>query len=231
MAKLLNHKTILSKIFNISEISTEEDFVACTTEIDDIGECKHSGLLICFENELKYFHFDGAVKLTDTIPDNLYFKKLDLINEELVCSFLWHCEKLSSEATPMYGWLFDESYYDSNADYYLKGAKYDITTCVGFCIKVLTGFLENHYLQTSDWDFSTLDSLGDIKDKFFNYLKKIAFNEGISVEELLDKDKLKRILPAELFSSSFFERTPIRKENTDGILNHIENYFTSLKVA
>jgi hypothetical protein len=231
MAKLLTQKTIKSKVFNISEISTEEDFVACTTEIDDKGDCKHAGLLICFENELKYFHFNGSVELTDTLPPNLYFKKLDLINDELVCSFLWHCEKLSNEIKPLYSFYFDESYYDNKGEYYLKGAKHDLTTCVGFCIKVLTGFLENRYLEINDWNISTLESLGEIKDKFFKYLEKLSKNEGISIEELFDKDKLKRILPSEMFSSSFYEKTPIRKENTDEILNHIENYFLSLVAA
>lgn len=232
MAKKITQKTITSNVLNISEISKEEDFVACTTEIDDEGTCYHSGLLICFEGELKYFHYTGkTVELVDTLPKNLYFKKTDLIEEELICSFLWHCEKLSNEANPIYGFFFDESYYDSNGDYYLKNSKYDITTCVGFCLKVLTGFLKTPYLETNDWDITSLDSLGDKKNRFLIYLHSISIKEGINIGELFNKDKLKRILPSEMFSTSFYTKTPIRKIDTDEILNLIENHFSTLAVA
>jgi hypothetical protein len=232
MAKKITQKTITSNVLNISEISKEEDFVACTTEIDDEGTCYHSGLLICFEGELKYFHYTGkTVELVDTLPKNLYFKKTDLIEEELICSFLWHCEKLSNEANPIYGFFFDESYYDSNGDYYLKNSKYDITTCVGFCLKVLTGFLKTPYLETNDWDVTSLDSLGDKKNRFLIYLHGISIKEGINIGELFNKDKLKRILPSEMFSTSFYAKTPIRKIDTDEILNLIENHFSTLAVA
>lgn len=226
MAKKITQKTITSNVFNISEISKKEDFVACTTEIDDEGNCYHSGLLICFEGELKYFHYTGrTVELADDLPTNLYFKKIDLIEEELICSFLWHCEKLSTEANPKYGFIFDGSYYDSNGDYYLKNSNYDITTCVGFCLKVLTGFLKTPYLETKDWDIASLESLGDKKDRFLIHLYKLAITEGISPEEIFNKDKLKRILPSEMFSTSFFTKMPIRKVDTDDILNLIETHF------
>lgn len=232
MAKKITQKTIASNVLKSTEISKEEDFVACTTEIDEKGNCYHSGLLVCFEGELKYFHYTGKkVELIDTLPANLYLKKIDLIDEELICSFLWHCEKLSTEAKPIYGFFFDESYYDSNGDYYLKNAKIDITTCVGFCIKVLTGFLKTPYLETADWNITSLDSLGDKKNRFLAYLHNLSITEGISIDELFNKDKLKRILPSEMFSTSFYTKAPIRKIETDEILSLIENHFSTVSAA
>lgn len=224
----IDQTIVASNIFNISAINTDEDFIACTSEVDSSGNCVHSGLLICCDKELKYFHYTGKkVELTDNLPDNLYYKKLEIIDDELILSFLFHCEKLSTEINPTYGFVFDDSYYDSNGDYYLINASQDITTCVGFCIKVLNGFLDVKYLETSDWDENTLNSLGNLKAKFLNYLR----NQGIDPDVLQSSGVLKRILPLEMITSSFFDKCPIKKNDTDSVLIFVESHFLQFKVA
>ena len=166
MAKKITPKKIASNILHYSEVCREEDFIACTVEIDERAECSHSGILICYDGEISYFHFTGReVILNNDIPDFLYFKRLDIIDEGLICTFLWHCQKLAKEAKPTFGYVFDGSYYDTEGEYYLKNGKKDITTCVGFCLKTLDGFLKDKYLDISDWNLSSLDSLGKGKDR------------------------------------------------------------------
>lgn len=234
MKSTINFENEKSKILRFSNIDIEEDFVGVTVEIDEqTGVCKHSGLIICYEQEVYYFHYTGRnVELKQSIPE-LYFKKLDVIDNVLIASFLWHCEKLAKDVNPIYGFVFDKSYYDSNADYYLINAKFDITTCVGFCIKVLEGFLLTEYLKTDDWGISSLESLDKIeeslKERYISYMNSIAEKNGVSIEEI--KCTYKRILPSELFSSTFFTELPIRKKETDTVLSLLESNFESLIVA
>lgn len=234
MSKKPTKKYIESNILSVADVSTDEDFVALTVELDDNLVCKHSGILICHDSELQYFHFDSdVVELTKKLPpEKFYLKVTDLVQEEIVASFLWHCEKLSTEVSPTYGWHFDESYYDSKGDYYLKNGKIDLTTCVGFCIKVLTGFNEERYLELTDWDSDSLKSLDSIQDGFLdrykNYLRGLSIRQNIDIKELFDKDKMKRILPSEMFVTGFYKDLPIRKENTDLILDLVESYLKKI---
>lgn len=234
MGKKPSKKHIESNILSIADINTEDDFVALTVELNDDKVCQHSGILICYDSELQYFHFDGKnVLLTKELPpQNFYLKVTDVVHEDIIASFLWHCEKLSNEANPIYGWHFDESYYDSKGDYYLKNANADITTCVGFCIKVLTGFEEERYLEINDWDDATLNTLEDIEagylEKYKGYLIHISTKYGIDINELFDKDKMKRILPSEMFCTAFFKDIPIRKVSTDSVLANVEGYFKTI---
>ncbi|MPT36409.1 MAG: hypothetical protein E2604_15305, partial [Flavobacterium sp.] len=197
MSKKPSKKYIGSNIFTIHDIDTDENFVALTVELDNDLTCKHSGILICIDEKLQYFHYTGiSVELTCNIPpDKFYLKKTDVVDDDIIIAFLWHCQKLAEEVSPIYGWYFDESYYDSNGEYYLKNAKKDITTCVGFCIKVLTGFLDGRYLELNDW---TIDSIKSLSDKALDWYKEhlinISKDQDIDINEILKSDKTKRIL-------------------------------------
>lgn len=222
--KITNRKLEL-ELNKIDKTNIEDDYVASTVVLDDNGIPYHSGLLICSEEELYYLHYTGKnVELTEEIPESLYCIKMDIIHHKLTQAFLWHCEKLSHEVNPIYGFYFDESYYDSKGDYYLNNAKVDMTTCVGFCIKILTGFLEDRYLELNDWptqDFSALPYSDS--DSYINYLKNMAMCYSLDYNELFkDKKAIKRISPLELFTSSFYTELPIRKNDVDEIVNNVQ---------
>lgn len=229
------------QVYKLATYQFSKDFVAISTEVDDAMFCIHSGLIISFDEKIYYFHFAGSsvelVDITSEIQEykNVYFKKLEIIVEDDVVSFLGHCEKLNKNGLhPLYGFVFNNSYYDSSNTYYLKNAKHDITTCVGFCIKIIRGFIYNNpeYIKIDDW---TATSVKDVKQWLWNYIEKYltiyANQNGLTVSELFSNDELKRILPSELLSSTYFKTLPITKSEIDRIRPNLEKYIISLKVA
>lgn len=231
-----------ANLVTVKNCEFETDFVAISCEITDEGFCKHSGLIISFDESIYYFHFTGIeVKLqdiTDTIDafESTYLKKLEVIVEQDVVSFLGHCQKLKNKGVkPAYGFVFNDSYYDSTTKQsFLLNAEHDITTCVGFCIKVIRGFIFNNdeYIKLEDWDENSLDSVERWLFDYINkYLKIYADKNGVSVEDLYSNNELKRILPSELLSSTYFIELPIPKSNIDSVRPNLEKYLVAQKVA
>jgi hypothetical protein len=240
MEKLLLPFEIELEVILLSEADLSKNFVAIASEIED-GECSHSGLIICFEKQITFFHYTGkTVELKNitsdiSIKNDTYIKLLNIIVEDEVISFLGHCEKLKTKGIhPQYGFVFNNSYYDSTTkESFLINAEFDITTCVGFCIKVIRGFLFNNdeYLKLDDWNSSSLQSTQKWLIEYMNkYLLIYAKENGISVENLYSKSELKRITPSELLSSGFFNDLPISKVSIETIRPNLES-FISKKVA
>ncbi|TNJ47120.1 hypothetical protein KFZ70_05030 [Tamlana fucoidanivorans] len=235
--KAINYK---SELISVKEYDFSEDFVAISCEVDDSGVCRHSGLIISYDGAIFYFHFGGKSveleNLNDQTDDlnSLYIKKLDIISNEEVVVFLGHCEKLQKIGVhPKYGFLFDDSYYDSS-DYksFLVNANYDITTCVGFCVKVIRMFIHNNdeYLKLDDWNISSIyDADQWVKDFMNKYLPIYAKAYGLSIADLFAQNEIKRIAPSELLSSTFFTDLPIRKLSIDGIRPELEEFFLKIK--
>lgn len=226
----------------LSKVDLSEDFVAVASKINDEGVCTHSGLIICFEKKVLFFHYTGkTVELEDLTTkmssmNETYIKKLNIIVEDDVVSFLGHCEKLKAKGIdPKYGFIFNDSYYDSKTkSSYLINAKYDITTCVGFCIKVIRGFLFNNeeYLKLSDWNVTSLKNAEQWLIDYMNkYLLIYAKENGLTIDDLYAKSELKRITPSELLSSGFFEDLPISKNSIELVRHGIEIYISSQSVA
>ena len=237
--KLLNINEDLTKL---EDCDLSKDFVSISSEIDENGICQHSGLIICFQEQIYYYHYTGKSVLLNEITSDLskhsslFIKKIEIIYEDDVVTFLGHCEKLQKIGVqPKYGFIFNDSYYDSNTkDSFLVNAKHDITTCVGFCIKVIRGFLFNHkeYIKIDDWENIDLSTLHPNLVNYINhYLQKYADDNGIEVKDLFDKGELKRITPSELLSSGFFKDLPIRKTSIDSIKPEIEQYLIKKKAA
>lgn len=221
-----------NELFRLDQKELSEDFVSICTELDG-GVCSHSGLIICFEEELYYFHYDGIrvhlILLADDhiLRERLFVKQLEIIYTEEVGAFLGHCEKLSQTVHPQYGFVFNDSYYDSNTtDSYLVNAVHDITTCVGFCIKVIRGFLYNHpeYIKIDDWEEYDISSLNDnLRHYIERYLRLYANQHNTTVDRLFTRDELRRIRPSELLTSAFFLDLPISKLNIDGAIDEVKS--------
>jgi hypothetical protein len=238
-AELLNIESELSRITNCDFNS---DFVAICNLVNDEGYCQHAGLIICYEKQVFFYHYTGRnVELNDITNsidqyNSIYLKKLNIIVEDDVVSFLGHCEKLQVKGVnPQYGFVFNDSYYDTfNKDSFLINARHDITTCVGFCIKVIRGFLYNNteYIKIDDWSNDSISNVAnDLKVYIKKYLQKYAESQGITIDDLYKKSELKRILPSELLSSAFFENLPISKISIDQIRPTIEGFIVLDKVA
>jgi hypothetical protein len=231
-----------SSLVSVKNCDFETDFVAISCEINDEGFCQHSGLIISYDESIYYLHFTGKeVRLEDLSNtaesfESIYIKKLEIIVEDDVVSFLGHCQKLKNKGVnPEYGFVFNDSYYDSTTKQsFLLNAEHDITTCVGFCIKVIRGFIFNNdeYLKLEDWDENSLEA---VEHWLFDYVKKYlqiyADKNGVSVEDLYSNNELKRILPSELLSSTYFIELPIPKSEIDTIRPHLEKNLIAKKVA
>jgi len=241
MVEKYNLSKIKPEIIDINSCDLSEDFVALSADIDENGTCFHSGLVICYDGELNYFHYTGKEVLLDklnivTNNYNLYLKKLDIISSLDVVSFLGHCEKLLAKGVlPSYGFVFNNSYYDSTTkDSFLTNAVHDITTCVGFCIKVIRGFLFNNteYILLSDWNISSLNGLNpDLINYIDFYLKVYATQNNTTVSQLYSHNELKRVTPSELLASGYYLNLPILKESIDHVKPELERHIVSYKVA
>ena len=242
MEDSLNKFNIEVEAILLSKVDLTENFVAIASEVNNKGICTHSGLIICFDEKVLYFHYTGkAVKLEDLTTKTssiteTYIKKLNIIVEDDVVSFLGHCEKLNKKGIdPKYGFIFNDSYYCSKTkDSYLINAKYDITTCVGFCIKVIRGFLFNNeeYLKLSDWNATSLKNAEQwLIDYMNNYLLIYAKENDLTIEDLYANSELKRITPSELLSSGFFVELPISKKAIELVRQDLETYIASQFVA
>lgn len=221
-----------SGVHLLSKSDFSNNFVSIAVQLDEYKLPAHSGLLIHCSNKVYFFHYfdDISIEIFDVDTEilkekNIYINKLDIIHHKIAESFLWWCQQLNellANRTPKYGFVFDNSFYDINKKKFLVNAKHDITTCVGFCIKVIRGFLANNpeYLKLTDW---TIESLGRFKKKqITEYFEKYAKSEGIKIEEFYNKCELKRITPSEIITSGFFKDLPIRKKSIEEINQKVE---------
>ena len=226
-----NLEELKAELSDINSCDLTNNFVAISVEVDENGLCYHSGLVICYDEELSYFHYtakDVVLEKLDILLTGkaIFLKELNCIHTLEVESFLGHCEKLIEiGVSPIYGFIFNDSYYDSTTkESFLVNTQHDITTCVGFCIKVIRGFLYNHneYLKLSDWNVSTLQGTNQGLIDYFNHqINNYSILHDVNITQLILIDELKRITPTELLGSGFFENLPIIKESIDAILNRL----------
>lgn len=141
-----------------------ENTVLVAVQVDDVGRATHSALLIGVEGDYFLFHFTSTEVLLDPAPLNEWYfcKELEVVNgEEFSLDFLAHCENIIIEETPNFGMWFDGSYYDENGRHFTDSSPVNYTTCVGFCIRVITGFLisKSKYFELDDWDTQSVENL------------------------------------------------------------------------
>lgn len=229
----VNLNTVEESLLRLSDCDVHEDFIAFCVKVGDDGIATHSGIIICYDERMHFFHFDSTVHLDeldlDNIDDNLYIKKITIFGNETILAFKGYCEILELEVCPLYGFIFLNSFYNVDGVYYSEANLPDITTCVGFCINVIRGFLYNNdkYIEIGDWNNSTIDTLpvdfqywiNSIQDQ----LERISQNVSDEMMENIKSNYFKRIRPSELASSAFFEKLPIRKVSIDFINPTIEN--------
>lgn len=228
MAYKYSIKKALTELGEIINVDLEDNFVAIGSYIDSNRFCQHSILIICYNKELKQFHYTGKeVELKNIDPNQeIYYKKLDIIHEDEVVAFLGFCEELIKIGVhPTYGFVFNDSFYDPfDKSNFLKNAKHDITTCSGFCIKVIRGFLYNNpeYLFLKDWNYNSyLASPINLKSYMNFILENYATQNNTSLSQLFTLEEIKRITPLELLISAYYSDLPIRKVSIDFLINDL----------
>lgn len=203
----------------------DEDFVAGAVVLKD-GIANHGGLIISYAKKSYFLHFNGEkilfgnLILTD-IP-KIYHKNISLINPLLIPSFIVHCKLILETAKPRYGVFYNGSYYKDGI-YFSDNDVPEFMTCVGFCISVLKGFIEeNDYLAEGDWTTTSAKAEAYFENFIINFSKEFP---SIEVETL--RQSLRRIKPSEFIASGYFNNLPVRKIQTDQVKPVIEDIFKS----
>lgn len=217
-----------NSFISANNADNSKNYVAVALYINASGEGQHSGLLINFNNELKLFHFTSREVLIEDFEDLdegkwYYYKSLDIIHPDEVETFLHHCKLIAEKSAPKWALVFDGSYF-KNGVYFTNSGLKEYTTCVGFCINVVKGFLDSdEYINLDDWDSSSTDSWRDAYTQTFtNMLLKLkAENPDI---KNIEENFVKRITPIEYSVSAYFLNLPIRKLDLDPHVPKMEGY-------
>lgn len=207
----------ISKSF---DYDLQSNFVAAAIKYNFIKSyAEHAGLAICLDGELYIYHYTGAkIKLDKLDPEKWFIEsKFDFIEEEEVESFYIHCETIMKDADPTYGFFYNGEYFDSEGKYCAENTRYQFMSCVGFCISVLTGAIENdNFILHDEWEMSDSD-----KDAYFQeHMESLLDTSGIKDRSYF-KNNQRRIYPIEYFVSSFVP-IPARKIDIDGLRPVVE---------
>jgi hypothetical protein len=199
------------------ESDRESDFVALGNTL--VGNySNHSSFIIKYEGQLFEFHYDGYEIGYDQIIDDYYHKITDTILEDEVPAFISYCKNIKKNGNPKYGYFYSGESYNQEGIHLSNVDLGEVMTCVGFCLNVLKGFHEEDYLEFTDWTSDSHDKPDYLKD----YCEKYD----------LDIDKVtshhRRITPREFLVSGYFMRLPITKQDIDGKIEEVDEYFNNL---
>lgn len=193
------------------ESVTKENFVALgylITEHDNT----HSAFVIQYRDSLYEFHFTGLEISFSPILNDYYHKITYHIHPDEVPAFIAMCQQIQKKANPTYGYFYSGENYDKDGNHFGYNDFGERMTCVGFCLNVLKGFIDEDYLVYSDWDESTHTDLG--------YLEKYCEKYKIDISKI--KTSHRRIAPIELITSGFFIELPIRKIQIDNKIEDVK---------
>jgi len=219
-------KEIEESIIRTERQGTPATFVGAAVELDKDGDAVHSGIVIFNGNECKLFHFTGRdvrlVESTDSDWRNrnwYYHKVIDRIDEEEIEAFLSFCRNISKKATPRYAFYYDgHAKYTPTGDYIYTSVKGQYMTCVGFCLNVLHGFIDDgQYLDPSTWPVTDETEQENYED-FLETLRK----HDVEFDNNVIKVGFKRISPSEFLSSAFLDMKPIVYDDIKPLTDQVE---------
>lgn len=196
------------------------DFVAIGNLIDNNFESTHSAFLIKYDETIYVFHYTGwEIEFKSQQADDDYYHKItETITPDEIPAFLAYAKTIKKYANPIYGYFYSGEYYDLNGEHFGDKNLGERMTCVGFCLNVLKGFLEEDYILHTDWsEESHNDS---------DYLEKYCAEHNIELS--LIQSSHRRITPRECLTSCFFKELPIRKTQIDNNINQVNNHFSQL---
>lgn len=188
---------------SLDKFEKEEYFVALGYYISE--ETHHAGIIIKAGKEYWQFHFDSQKIDFSELKLNFYQKITNVIHPSDVPAFISHCKAINSGANPVYGFFFPGSFYDKDGVFFGNKDLGERMTCVGFCLNTLNGFLEDSYIEESDWKFDP-----DLKP---GYLEYFCQKHNLDIEKV--KPFWKRISPGQFLASGFFSEIPIKKAQID----------------
>ena len=207
-------------MFDIIRSKEESDRVTDFVAIGNIvrnGKSTHAAFVIQYEKVLYEFHYTStSVELSEIIGD-YYHKITETISPDEVPAFIAYCKNIQKNANPVYGYFYSGESYDLNGKHVAESGLGEIMTCVGFCLNVLKGFLEEEYLVFSEWNAETHDSIG--------YLESFCEYHGVDPSKIADSHR--RITPRECLASCFFHDLPIPKQKIEDKLVEVDQFFSN----
>lgn len=195
------------------------DFVAIGNIVEK-GESVHSALIIQYNKNLFEFHYYGIIEFAD-IKNDYFHKITKTIVPDEVPAFIALCKNIVKNAKPQYGYFYSGESYDFNGNHQSNSGLGQIMTCVGFCLNVLKGFLEEDYITYSDWSEETHKSAGYVEKYCLKY----------NLDPLKINKSHRRITPRECLTSCFFSELPISKKEIDNKIPEINSYFNLIYLA
>lgn len=194
-------------------------------------EQSHAGLVISFDEHLYVFHYDATdVILQELSPVKYSFivKLLPIIRKDEVEAFLAHCKRISKTAKPKYGFFYAGSFYNEEGKYFSELGIEEYMTCVGFCINVVQGFIEEDYILYREW---TEDTKANADSYFERFVEQANAGRDDKINEELYRKNLRRITPAEYTTSGFYTSLPISKSDVDTIVELVKECLKQKLVA
>ena len=188
------------------------DFVALAYQHDD--RYPHAAFIIQHKGYLTEFHYDGGSVVYTTLFDNYFHKNTLTIHPDEVPAFIVYCKQIKQKAKPIYGFFYSGEFYDEEGNYLMNKDLEERMTCVGFCLNVLKGFLEEDYIDYTDWGSETHTEP--------DYLKTYCKRHNLDIDKV--KASHRRITPLEYLTSGLFSNLPIRKSQIDGRKDDVKEY-------
>lgn len=196
----------------LKESDRNNDFVALGF-YDNQG-INHATIIIKYNSLLYQFHFAGKEIDFSYVCYDFFHKITDTINANLTPAFFAYCRHIKKKANPKYGYFYSGEFYDKDGTHFADKPIGERMTCVGFCLNVLKGFLEEDYIYYQDWDENSHTEL--------DYLINYAQRHNLKIEDISESHR--RITPLELITSGFFINTPIKKSNIDSKIESVREY-------
>jgi hypothetical protein len=220
----------------VDDHKLNDNLVGVAVRINRDGVAVHSALIIGVDGDYSLFHFDGDVLFDNPTPTDQWFfcKSLDFVNaEEYSLNFLAHCKTIMKEDTPLYGFLFDGSYYDERGKYFTETGIRNYTTCVGFCIKVISGFMQsyNKYFEFDDWNEDSMEPINEQVSEYFQLFFQTLKITSPHITEDDFRKYYKRITPAEYVASAYLSELPIRKQSIDEVIHNVIESIKSKRLS
>jgi hypothetical protein len=194
------------------------DFVAIGNIINEVAYSYHAGFVIQHEGMLYEFHYTGKDVKFNPIENDYFHKITNTIASDEVAAFVAQCLQIQKKANPKYGLYYSGECYDKEGNYISSSNLGEVMTCVGFCLNVLKGFLEEEYLLYSDWTAETPEF-----KQFLNEFCRINNIDPLKIASPLSR----RITPRECLTTCFFSQLPITKDNIDKKIVEINHFFAS----
>lgn len=216
---------------NIGELP--EKLIAAAVSVNDAGIATHAGIIIRCDGETNLCHFTGQEIRLEPLPNNnsdswYFHKDFIIVEHRFARSFLNHCQKIVSENTftqPKWNFYYSGAYYVDGVRYQNVGEP-NIITCVGFCIAVITGFIEeDEYIGYLDWTIDSLPSIAYANNLIAQIQKIYPY---LTVDDI--SANLRRIKPDEYLASAYIKDLPVRKKETDKVLKILQPAITQKRI-